>query len=76
MLFLKKYAKPSAYRSGFLIQKHEKEYVKKYKSRNHSFYEGSKAASNLKRWFDEKWTNQRGEIGYKKNLMYINQQLE
>ena len=58
----KKY-KPSAYRSGLLVQKYKEEYVKKHK--NHNYYKGSKATSNLKRWFDEKWTNQRGEIGYK-----------
>ena len=58
----KKY-KPSAYRSGLLVQKYKEEYVKKHK--NNNYYRGNKATSNLKRWFDEKWTNQRGEIGYK-----------
>ena len=58
----KKY-KPSAYRSGLLVQRYKEEYVKKHK--NNNYYKGSKATSNLKRWFDEKWTNQRGEIGYK-----------
>ena len=47
-----------------LVQKYKEEYVKKHK--NHNYYKGNKANSNLKRWFDEKWTNQRGEIGYKK----------
>ena len=37
--------------------------MKKHKT--HNYYKSSKATSNLKRWFDEKWTNQRGEIGYK-----------
>ena len=58
----KKY-KPSAYRSGLLVQRYKEEYVKKHK--NNNYYRGNKATSNLKRWFDEKWTNQRGEIGYK-----------
>jgi len=58
----KKY-KPSAYRSGLLVQRYKEEYVKKHKT--HNYYKGNKATSNLKRWFDEKWTNQRGEIGYK-----------
>ena len=58
----KKYDKPSAYRSGLLVQKYKEEYVKKHK--NHNYYNGSKETSNLKRWFDEKWTNQKGEIGY------------
>ena len=59
----KKYVKPSAYRSGLLVQKYKEEYIKKHK--NHNYYNGSKENSNLKRWFNEKWTNQRGEIGYK-----------
>ena len=58
----KKY-KPSAYRSGLLVQKYKEEYVKKHN--NNYYYRGNKTNSNLKRWFDEKWTNQRGEIGYK-----------
>ena len=58
----KKY-KPSAYRSGLLVQKYKEEYVKKHN--NNNYYRGNKTNSNLKRWFNEKWTNQRGEIGYK-----------
>ena len=58
----KKY-KPSAYRSGFLVQKYKEEFVKKHN--NNNYYRGNKTNSNLKRWFNEKWTNQRGEIGYK-----------
>ena len=58
----KKY-KPSAYRSGLLVQKYKEEFVKKHN--NNNYYRGNKTNSNLKRWFDEKWTNQRGEIGYK-----------
>ncbi len=57
-----KYPKNSAYRSGLL--------VKKYKEAGGT-YSGNKQTSNLKRWFNEKWTNQRGEIGYKyKNDVY------
>ena len=59
----KKY-KPSAYRSGLLVQKYKEEYVKKHKNKN--YYSGSKENSNLKRWFDERWQNQRGETGYQK----------
>ena len=58
----KKYVKPSAYRSGLLVQKYKEEYVKKHK--NHNYYNGSKTNSNLKRWFDEIWINQKGKIGY------------
>ena len=48
------YDKPSAYRSGML--------VKLYKAAG-GRYQGQEA--NLKRWFAEKWTNQRGEVGYR-----------
>jgi len=56
--------KPSAYRSGLLVQKYKEEYYKKYK--NNNSYIGDRNNSNLKRWFDETWLNQRGEVGYKK----------
>lgn len=60
----KKYTKPSAYRSGLLVQKYKEEYVKKHK--NHNYYTGgSKETSNLKRWFDEKWRSDKGTVGYK-----------
>jgi hypothetical protein len=59
-----KYTKPSAYRSGLLVKKYKEEYVKKHG--NNNYYKGNKQTSNLKRWFDEKWMNQRGEVGYKK----------
>jgi len=55
--------KPSAYRSGLLVKKYKEEYYKKHK--NNNAYSGDRQNSNLKRWFSEKWTNQRGEIGYK-----------
>ncbi len=55
--------KPSAYRSGLLVKKYKEEYYKKHK--NNNAYSGDRQNSNLKRWFNEKWTNQRGEIGYK-----------
>ena len=56
--------KPSAYRSGLLVQEYKREYLKKYK--NDDAYIGNRQASNLKRWFDAQWLNQRGEIGYNK----------
>ena len=50
--------KHSAYRSGLI--------VKAYKEAGGT-YEGTKPTkTGLTRWFDEKWTNQRGEVGYKK----------
>jgi len=55
--------KPSGYRSGLLVQEYKKEYLKKHK--NNNAYVGDRKTSNLKQWFDAKWVNQRGEIGYK-----------
>ena len=43
----KKY-KPSAYRSGLLVQRYKEEYVKKHNNKN--YYRGNKTNSNLKRW--------------------------
>jgi len=56
--------KHSEYKSGLLVQKYREEYYKKHKNSN--YYTGNKDNSNLKRWFKEKWENQRGEVGYKK----------
>ena len=56
--------KPSAYRSGLIVKEYKREYFKKHK--NNNSYTGDKNNSNLKRWFDEKWRNQRGEVGYDK----------
>lgn len=55
--------KPSAYRSGMIVKKYKSEYEKKYGNKN--AYYGKKEGSNLQRWFNEKWVNQRGEVGYK-----------
>ena len=68
--------KPSAYRSGMIVRKYKEAYAlalaegkNKYKSKDAYF--GNKQNSNLKRWFDEKWTNQRGTVGYQnKNDVY------
>ena len=54
---ISKHPQHSAYRSGLI--------VKAYKEAGGT-YEGTKPSkTGLKRWFDEKWTNQRGEVGYK-----------
>jgi len=65
-----KYPKHSAYRSGILVKTYKKQYKNKYKNKNP--YLGKKSQkTGLKRWFREKWTNQRGEVGYKyKNDIY------
>lgn len=66
----KKHPKHSAYRSGLLVQKYKKDFKKKYG--NKSPYIGQKTKKKgLKRWFAEKWVNQRGKVGYKyKNDIY------
>ena len=66
----KKIPKHSAYRSGIVVQQYKKNFSKKYG--NKSPYKGKKTRKKgISRWFDEKWVNQRGEIGYKnKNDIY------
>ena len=66
-----KYPKHSAYRSGLLVQEYKKRFLRIYGNKI-SPYKGKKTEKvGLKRWFSEKWTNQRGEIGYKyKNDIY------
>lgn len=57
----KKY-KPSAYRSGMLVQKY-KEVMNKL---GQPAYVGRyNPDSNLARWYRERWLNQRNEVGYK-----------
>jgi hypothetical protein len=67
----KEQPKHSAYRSGKVVKEYKKKFTKKYGKRK-SPYKGRKTKKRgLTRWFDEKWTNQRGEIGYKnKNDIY------
>tara|TARA_B110000305_G_C19462133_1_gene655262 strand:- start:5219 stop:5593 length:375 start_codon:yes stop_codon:yes gene_type:complete len=66
----KEIPKHSAYRSGIVVQKYKKAFSKKYG--NKKPYTGKKTKKKgLTRWFDEKWLNQRGEVGYKyKNDVY------
>ena len=60
----KKIPKHSAYRSGIVVQKYKKSFKKKHG--NKKPYKGKKTRRRgLKRWFAEKWVNQRGEVGYK-----------
>lgn len=48
----------SAYKSGWI--------VKKYKEFGGTFNTDMKPTKKgLTRWFDEKWVNQRGEVGYR-----------
>ncbi len=61
----RKHPKHSAYRSGLLVQRYKRAFRDKYGSKR-SPYRGQKTPhTGLSRWFDERWTNQRGEIGYR-----------
>jgi len=56
--------KHSAYRSGIVVQKYKRQFNKKYPHKNP--YIGKKTKKKgLRRWFKEKWRNQRGKVGYK-----------
>jgi len=59
----KKIPKHSAYRSGLIVKEYKKKFQKKYGSKNPYLGKYTKK-KGLKRWFDEKWVNQRGTIGY------------
>ena len=52
-----KYPVHSAYRSGLL--------VKTYKEQGGKYIGKENKSSGLNRWFKEKWSNSRGEVGYK-----------
>jgi len=59
--------KHSAYRSGILVKKYKKAYTRKYgkKRGKRNPYIGKKTRKKgLQRWFNEKWVNQDGKVGY------------
>ena len=61
----RQHPKHSAYRSGIVVQTYKKAFREKYGSRR-SPYRGHKSPQvGLSRWFAERWTNQRGEVGYR-----------
>ena len=66
----RKNPKHSAYRSGMIVQTYKKRFGEKYGKKKP--YKGRKTQKRgLKRWFKEKWVNQRGDVGYKyKNDIY------
>jgi len=59
-----KYPKPSAYRSGLLVQAYKKRFSQKYGPKKSPYIGNKTKRSGLSRWFSEKWVNQNGEIGY------------
>jgi hypothetical protein len=59
----------SAYRSGLIVKKYKEAYANKHGSGK--AYLGAKTRTGLTRWFQEKWTNESGGIGYdRKNTLY------
>lgn len=67
----KKYPKHSAYRSGLLVKKYKSNFTKKYGNKKQPYIGTKTRKKGLRRWFDEEWVNQRGEVGYKfKNDIY------
>jgi hypothetical protein len=70
-MLYKKQPNHSAYRSGLLVQKYKQNFTKKHGTRKQPYIGKKNKKIGLKRWFDEEWVNQRGEIGYKhKNDVY------
>ena len=61
----KKNPKHSAYRSGILVKTYKKEFFKKHGKKKKPYTGKKTKKRGLKRWFKEKWVNQRGEVGYK-----------
>lgn len=63
--------KHSAYRSGLLVKKYKDNFTKKYGNKKQPYIGNKTKKKGLRRWFDEEWVNQRGEVGYKyKNDIY------
>jgi hypothetical protein len=63
--------KHSAYRSGMLVQEYKRRFSQKYGAKKDPYIGKKTEKVGLKRWFSEKWVNQRGEVGYRfKNDVY------
>ena len=55
----------SAYRSATLVRNYKRNFKLKYGINKKPYITRKIHYNGLKRWFREKWTNQRGQIGYK-----------
>lgn len=63
----KKYEKPSAYKSGYIVKLYKKLFFEKYGADAEPYSTSrKKRTAGLTRWFAEEWRNQRGEVGYSK----------
>ena len=56
--------KHSAYRSGIVVQKYKEAFRKQYGTRKSPYKGRPTKKKGLRRWFAEKWVNQRGQVGY------------
>ena len=66
-----KIPKHSAYRSGMLVQEYKRRFSQIYGAKKSPYIGRKTEKVGLKRWFSEKWVNQRGEVGYRfKNDVY------
>ena len=61
----RKIKKHSAYRSGIIVQQYKKRFSEKYGPKKKPYSGKKTQKKGLKRWFKEKWVNQRGEVGYR-----------
>jgi len=59
-----KIPKHSAYRSGMLVQEYKRRFSQKHGAKKNPYIGRKTEKVGLKRWFSEKWVNQRGEVGY------------
>ena len=70
-MIYKKIPKHSAYRSGLVVKTYKDRFKKKYGKKSPYTGKTCKKCKGLRRWFAEKWVNQRGYVGYKyKNDIY------
>jgi hypothetical protein len=55
----------SAYRSGLVVQAYKRAFRNEYGSRRSPYRGRRPSRTGLSRWYKEKWSNQRGEVGYR-----------
>ena len=61
----RKYPVHSAYRSGRLVKDYKRTFRAKHGTRKSPYIGRVNKTKGLKRWFKEKWRNQRGTVGYR-----------
>ncbi len=64
--------KHSAYKSGLVVKEYKRLYKEKYQNLKGVYKGTEQKKEGLNRWFDEKWRNSKGNVGYegKKNEVY------